>query len=75
MDPDVNLKPIIPNSYNFTLRVTETGKNGQYSLDVRDQWTDKQDSVEIEWRSIPFTFSGNSESNSSFLKLSAPIQF
>ncbi|MBC8769391.1 DUF3872 domain-containing protein [Arenibacter sp. BSSL-BM3] len=74
MDPG-KYRPIIPNSYNFTFTSTELGKRTIF-FDVRDSNGQiKQDSVEIEVANIPFTFSGNSESNSVFLNERTQLNF
>ena len=74
MDPG-KFRPIIPNSYNFTFTSTELGKRTIF-FDVRDSNGQiKQDSVEIEVANIPFTFSGNSESNSVFLNERTQLNF
>jgi hypothetical protein len=68
-------RTIIPNSYNYTFTSTELGKRKIY-FDIRDSNGQiKQDSIEIEVASIPFTFSGNSESNSVFLEERTQFNF
>lgn len=60
-------RTIMPNTYNYTFKSTTLGKRKIY-FDVRDSnGQSKRDSVEIEVANIPFTFSGNSESNSVFM--------
>ncbi|MGP1992954.1 TraQ conjugal transfer family protein [Zobellia laminariae] len=67
-------RSIVPNSYNYTFTSTELGKRKIY-FDIRDSNGQiKRDSVEIEVANIPFTFSGNSESNSVFPKRTNTIQ-
>lgn len=59
-------RSITPNSYNYTFTSSVLGVKKIY-FDIRDSNGQiKQDSVEIEVANIPFTFSGNSESNSVF---------
>ena len=68
-------RTIIPNSYNYTFTSTELGRRKIY-FDVRDSNGQiKQDSIEIEVANIPFTFSGNSESNSVFLNERTQFNF
>lgn len=66
---------ILPNSYSYTFTSTELGKRKIY-FDLRDSnGQTKRDSVEIEVANIPFTFSGNSESNSVFLNERSQFNF
>ncbi|MGC1205224.1 MAG: TraQ conjugal transfer family protein, partial [Flavobacteriaceae bacterium] len=68
-------RTIVPNSYNYTFTSTELGKKKIY-FDLRDSnGQTKRDSVEIEVANIPFTFSGNSESNSVFVNERSQFNF
>ncbi len=68
-------RAILPNSYNYTFTSTELGKRKIY-FDLRDSnGQTKRDSVEIEVANIPFTFSGNSESNSVFMNERTQFNF
>lgn len=68
-------RTIVPNSYNYTFTSTELGKRKIY-FDLRDSnGQTKRDSVEIEVANIPFTFSGNSESNSVFVNERTQFNF
>ena len=68
-------RTIVPNSYNYTFTSTELGKRKIY-FDLRDSnGQTKRDSVEIEVANIPFTFSGNSESNSVFVNERSQFNF
>jgi len=68
-------RTLVPNSYSYTFTSTELGRRKIY-FDVRDSNGQvKQDSVEIAVANIPFTFSGNSESNSVFLKERTQFNF
>ncbi len=68
-------RSIVPNSYNYTFTSTELGNRKIY-FDIRDSNGQiKRDSVEIEVANIPFTFSGNSESNSLFLNERTQLNF
>lgn len=68
-------RTIVPNSYNYTFTSTELGKRKIF-FDIRDSNGQiKQDSVEIEVANIPFTFSGNSESNSVFVNERTQFNF
>lgn len=74
MDPG-QYRTIVPNSYNYTFTSTELGKRKIY-FDIRDSnGQTKRDSVEIEVANIPFTFSGNSESNSVFVNERSQFNF
>ncbi len=74
MEPG-QFRSIVPNSYNYTFTSTELGKRKIY-FDLRDSnGQSKRDSVEIEVANIPFTFSGNSESNSVFLNERTQFNF
>lgn len=74
MDPG-QYRTIVPNSYNYTFTSTELGKRKIY-FDIRDSNGQiKRDSVEIEVANIPFTFSGNSESNSVFINERTQFNF
>ncbi|ASV32374.1 MULTISPECIES: TraQ conjugal transfer family protein [Maribacter] len=74
MEPG-QFRTIVPNSYNYTFTSKELGKRKIY-FDVRDSNGQvKQDSVEIEVANIPFTFSGNSESNSVFVNERTQFNF
>ncbi|MCM4166597.1 hypothetical protein KCTC52924_03537 [Arenibacter antarcticus] len=66
---------IIPNSYNYTFTSTDLGKRKIY-FTIRDSNAQtKRDSVEIEVANIPFTFSGNSESNSVYIQERTQFNF
>ena len=66
---------IVPESYNYTFTSTELGKRKIY-FDLRDSnGQAKRDSVEIEVANIPFTVSGNSESNSVFTEERTQLNF
>jgi len=68
-------RTIIPNSYNYSFTSTELGQRKIY-FDLRDSNGQiKRDSVAIEVANIPFTFSGNSESNSVFLNERTQFNF
>ena len=68
-------RTIVPNSYNYTFTSTELGKRKIY-FDIRDSnGQTKRDSVQIEVANIPFTFSGNSESNSVFINERTQFNF
>lgn len=57
-------RSLVPGSRNYTFSSTELDQRKIY-FDVRDSNGQiKRDSVEIEVANIPFTFSGNGESNS-----------
>lgn len=74
MEPG-QFRSIVPNSYNYTFTSTELGKR-KIHFDLRDSnGQTKRDSVEIEVANIPFTFSGNSESNSVFLNERTQLNF
>lgn len=68
-------RTILPDSYNYTFTSTELGKRKIY-FDLRDSnGQTKRDSVEIEVANIPFTFSGNSESNSVYINERTQLNF
>ena len=68
-------RTIVPGSYNYTFTSTELGKRKIY-FDLRDSnGQTKRDSVQIEVANIPFTFSGNSESNSVFINERSQFNF
>jgi len=68
-------RTIEPNNYNYTFTSTALGQKKIY-FDVRDSNGQmKRDSVEIEVANIPFTFSGNSESNSVFINEKTQLNF
>ena len=74
MDPG-QYRTIVPNSYNYTFTSEELGKRRIF-FDIRDSNGQiKRDSVEIEVANIPFTFSGNSESNSVFVNERSQFNF
>lgn len=74
MDPGT-FRPINPGNYNFTFQDDELGQRKIY-FDVRDSnGQTKRDSVEIEVANIPFTFSGNSESNQVFVNQRTQLNF
>tara|TARA_R110000765_G_scaffold9911_3_gene30839 strand:- start:19087 stop:22125 length:3039 start_codon:yes stop_codon:yes gene_type:complete len=74
MDPG-QYRNIVPNSYNYTFTSTQLGQRKIY-FDIRDSNGQiKRDSVEIEVANIPFTFSGNSESNSVFINERSQFNF
>ncbi|NKI27869.1 DUF3872 domain-containing protein [Arenibacter sp. 6A1] len=68
-------RAIIPNSYNYTFTSNVLGKRKIY-FSVRDtNGQTKRDSVEIEVANIPFSFTGNSESNSVFINERTQLNF
>jgi len=68
-------RTILSSSYNYIFTSTELGKRKIY-FDLRDSnGQTKRDSVEIEVANIPFTFSGNSESNSVFVNERTQFNF
>lgn len=74
MNPGTN-RAIVPGNYNYTFQSVELGQRKIY-FDVRDSnGQTKRDSVEIEVANIPFTFSGNSESNSVFIGERTQLNF
>ena len=74
MDPGT-FRNINPGNYNFTFQDDELGQRKIY-FDVRDSNGQiKRDSVEIEVANIPFTFSGNSESNQVFVNQRTQLNF
>ncbi|MBO0340715.1 MULTISPECIES: TraQ conjugal transfer family protein [Flavobacteriaceae] len=74
MEPG-QFRAIDPDTYNFSFTSTNLGKRKIY-FDVRDSnGQQKRDSVEIEVANIPFTFSGNSESNSVFINERTQFNF
>lgn len=74
MDPGTN-RAIEPGNYNYTFQSVELGKRKIY-FDVRDSnGQSKRDSIEIEVANIPFTFSGNAESNSVFINERTQFNF
>ena len=74
MDPGA-FRPIRPGNYNFTFQDDELGQRKIY-FDVRDSnGQTKRDSVEIEVANIPFTFSGNAESNQVFVNQRTQLNF
>lgn len=74
MDPGT-FRKINPGNYNFTFEDDELGQRKIY-FDLRDSNGQiKRDSVEIEVANIPFTFSGNSESNQVFVNQRTQLNF
>lgn len=74
MDPGTFRKINLGN-YNFTFEDDELGQRKIY-FDLRDSNGQiKRDSVEIEVANIPFTFSGNSESNQVFVNQRTQLNF
>ena len=74
MNPGTS-RPIDPGNYNFTFQDDVLGQRKIY-FDVRDSnGQTKRDSVEIEVANIPFTFSGNSESNQVFVNQRTQFNF
>ncbi|WP_421803156.1 TraQ conjugal transfer family protein [Flagellimonas sp.] len=74
MDPGT-FRNINPGNYNFTFEDDELGQRKIY-FDLRDSNGQmKRDSVEIEVANIPFTFSGNSESNQVFVNQRTQLNF
>lgn len=74
MDPGT-FRAIGPGNYNFTFEDDELGQRKIY-FDLRDSNGQmKRDSVEIEVANIPFTFSGNSESNQVFVNQRTQLNF
>ena len=68
-------RPIEPGNYNFTFKDDVLGQRKIY-FDVRDSnGQTKRDSVEIEVANIPFTFSGNAESNQVFVNQRTQLNF
>ena len=68
-------RAIIPDTYNYTFTSTELGKRKIY-FDLRDSNGQiKKDSVEVEVANIPFTFTGNSESNIVFKEEKTQLNF
>lgn len=68
-------RDIAPGNYNFTFEDDELGQRKIY-FDVRDSNGQmKRDSVEIEVANIPFTFSGNAESNQVFMNQRTQLNF
>ncbi len=68
-------RPIDPGNYNFTFQDDELGQRKIY-FNLRDSNGQiKRDSVEIEVANIPFTFSGNSESNQVFVNQRTQLNF
>ncbi|PIB37675.1 TraQ conjugal transfer family protein [Maribacter sp. 4G9] len=74
MDPGT-FRGIDPGNYNYTFEDDELGQRKIY-FDIRDSnGQRKRDSVEIEIANIPFTFSGNSESNQVFVNQRTQLNF
>ncbi len=74
MEPGTN-RGIVPGNYNFTFQDNALGQRKIY-FDLRDSNGQiKRDSVEIEVANIPFTFSGNSESNQLFVNQRTQLNF
>jgi len=74
MDPGT-FRPIDSGNYNFTFQDDELGQRKIY-FDVRDSnGQTKRDSVLIEVANIPFTFSGNAESNQVFVNQRTQLNF
>src|SRR6056297_216574 len=68
-------RDIAPGNYNFTFEDDQLGQRKIY-FDVRDSNGQmKRDSVEIEVANIPFTFSGNAESNQVFMNQRTQLNF
>lgn len=68
-------RDIVPGNYNFTFEDDVLGQRKIY-FDVRDSNGQmKRDSVEIEVANIPFTFSGNAESNQVFMNQRTQLNF
>ena len=68
-------RSILPGNYNFTYKDNVLGQRKIY-FDVRDSNGQmKRDSVEIEVANIPFTFSGNAESNQVFVNQRTQLNF
>ncbi|TLP81814.1 TraQ conjugal transfer family protein [Maribacter sp. ACAM166] len=68
-------RTIGPGNYNFTFEDDELGQRKIY-FDIRDSNGQmKRDSVEIEVANIPFTFSGNAESNQVFMNQRTQLNF
>ena len=74
MEPG-QFRAIVPDAYNYTFTSTELGKRKIY-FDLRDSNGQvKKDSVEVEVANIPFTFTGNSESNLVFKEERTQLNF
>lgn len=68
-------RDIAPGNFNFTFEDDALGQRKIY-FDVRDSNGQmKRDSVEIEVANIPFTFSGNAESNQVFMNQRTQLNF
>lgn len=68
-------RDIAPGNFNFTFEDDALGQRKIY-FDIRDSnGQTKRDSVEIEVANIPFTFSGNSESNEVFVNQRTQLNF
>ena len=68
-------RSIDPGNYNFTFQDDALGQRKIY-FDVQDSnGQTKRDSVEIEVANIPFTFSGNSQSNQVFVNQRTQFNF
>lgn len=68
-------RPVSPGNHNFTFQDDGLGQRKIY-FEVRDSnGQTKRDSVEIEVANIPFTFSGNAESNQVFVNQRTQLNF
>ena len=74
MNPGTNRR-IVPGNYNYTFTGDDLGQRKIY-FDITDSNGQvKRDSVEIEVANIPFTFSGNAESNQVFVNQRTQLNF